>query len=141
LELAEVEALEGASPALAPTTPVVTELLDPNPVMKIITEAYPDVPADQFARSLHAAIDGDMKLIRASDGTNGLYNLSVDPGEGTNLYGTHGEEAAALGAKLRTWLDVTPAYDPQKRAEDDKPVKPKDQQVRQQLQALGYLDE
>jgi len=123
-----------------PNGPVLSELLDPNPVMKIITTAFPDVPVDQFKRRLAAVMEGELKLIRASDGDHGLYHIATDPEEATNLVADQPEDVARLQGSIDDLRAGVPAYDPKKRAPEDKPVKTKDQSIRAQLKALGYTE-
>jgi len=63
----------------------------------------------QYDRRLRAMILGDLKYIWASDGTEELYDLQMDPGELRNLAGERPEDvrrlADVLDAKLET-LDI-----------------------------------
>jgi arylsulfatase A-like enzyme len=141
-ELAGLPSLPGVAPSLTarPSPFVVSELLDPNRVMPIITNAFPEVPADQFARSLVSVVEPDWKLISASDDQHELYAIGTDPAEHHNQAEAQASELARLHGLLSHWVSEVPAYDPSKRTKADKPVKPMDQATRKQLEVLGYMD-
>jgi arylsulfatase A-like enzyme len=60
------------------------------------------LPRPAFLIASHdiACIDGDWKLIEASDGKRSLFNLAKDIGESKDLSGEQPETLKALGAKL-----------------------------------------
>jgi arylsulfatase A-like enzyme len=100
-------------------------------------QALRDFPAHQrdrlarHDRELRAAIVGSHKLIRGSDGSEEIYDLSRDPGEARPL----GEVDEATRARL---LEV--AGDPrEKPAATIDPLSDVDEATRRALEAMGYV--
>ena len=69
------------------------------------------LPRPAFLIASHdiACIDGDWKLIEASDGKRSLFNLAKDIGEAKDLAGEQPEILKALGAKLDELKKSLPA--------------------------------
>jgi arylsulfatase A-like enzyme len=140
-------AMPGASPGLleTPGLPrIVSELRDPNRVMDVVLDAFPDVKPDQFMRSLAAVMDGELKLIRASDGAHRLHDLHADPGESTNLAGDRPADVERMLEVLAHWERATPAYDPATATAADKPEpsgEEADPDQRRMLEVLGYTED
>ena len=82
-----------------------------------------------------AVVDGDRKLILdpASPATPELYDLASDPGEKLNLAAREPAEVERLRAELRTWARKNP------RAPDQRTRDRLDDDLRKELEALGYL--
>ncbi len=82
-----------------------------------------------------AVVDGDRKLIidPASRATPELYDLASDPGEKVNLAEREPAEVERLRAELRTWARKNP------RAPDQRTRDRVDENLRKELEALGYL--
>ena len=82
-----------------------------------------------------AVVDGDRKLILdpASPATPELYDLASDPGERANLAAREPAEVERLRALLRTWARQNP------RAPDQRTRDRLDDDLRKELEALGYL--
>jgi hypothetical protein len=72
-------------------------------------------------------------LIWSSNGEHTLYDLRQDPLETTNLYSEQPEAASILEKRLMSW---TPPAEPP-LSED---VLHMDEDVRQRLRDLGYID-
>ncbi|MCB9677459.1 MAG: sulfatase-like hydrolase/transferase [Alphaproteobacteria bacterium] len=141
LELAGAPPLPGVAPSLvADPEPrlIFSELRDPNEVMPVVRRAFPDLPADQFQRSLHAVFDGSHKLVRASDHRHELYDLANDPEEVHNLADGDPTTRERLLEALRAWEAATPAYDPANRQPDDNAKQLADPETRRMLEILGY---
>ncbi len=144
LDAVDVDPMPGIAPSLLdgpPNSPVFTELRDPNIVMAVVRRAFPDVPKDQFARSLHAIYDGPHKLIRASDHQHELYDLSEDPDETENRVELDTALRDRLLERLADWERDTPAYDPTRRGPNDKGSKRADPETQRMLEVLGYTDD
>ncbi len=82
-----------------------------------------------------AVVDGDRKLIvdPATPAAPELYDLKNDPGEKVNLAAREPEEVERLRAELRAWARKNP------RAPDQRTRDRVDDELRKQLEALGYL--
>ncbi len=82
-----------------------------------------------------AVVDGDRKLILdpASPATPELYDLASDPGEKVDLAVREPAEVERLRAELRTWARKNP------RAPDQRTRDRLDDDLRKELEALGYL--
>ena len=77
--------------------------------------------------------EGRWKLISGiREGVLELYDLKSDPGETVNLADRHPEVAARMQLTLDRWLAVQPRGGP--------PAAPIDEEVRQRLEALGYVE-
>ena len=127
---------------------VFTQMLDPFATqLASMAKAYPDVDLSPWMRSYCAVYEGSKKLIYASDGAHGLFDVHADPAELKNLYTSEVATAEALEAALGTWEAGLPTYDPEQRAANDgakgqrrgageKGMSPAECR---QLVALGYL--
>ncbi|MEO8196307.1 MAG: sulfatase [Thermoanaerobaculia bacterium] len=82
-----------------------------------------------------AVVDGARKLIvdPAAPERPELYDLSIDPGEMANLAAREPAEVERLRGLLRTWARQNP------RAPDQRTRDRLDDDLRQELEALGYL--
>jgi arylsulfatase A-like enzyme len=82
-----------------------------------------------------AVVDGDRKLIidPARPELPELYDLASDPGETSNLAASLPAEVERLRAELRSWARRNP------RAPDQRTRDRVDEDLRKELEALGYL--
>lgn len=82
-----------------------------------------------------AVVDGDRKLIvdPAAPSTPELYDLKADPGERSNLAAREPAEVERLRDLLRAWARRNP------RAPDQRTRDRLDDDLRKELEALGYL--
>ncbi|MFC7076777.1 sulfatase [Haloarcula halophila] len=113
---------------------VIAEYLAPQPSMDALEKRVDAVPSEvrRYNRSLRSiSVDG-RKLIRGSDGSRWLYDLTDDPDECTDVSDTHPSVASTLEQQLETWLDsfdhATNRDGPDIGAS-----------TRQRLEELGYL--
>lgn len=102
----------------------------------IISESFPNNYMAQFhprfRRIERALFVGSLKLIRSTAGKRELYNVTEDPHENRNLYGS--QEGRDLEAALQDWLETArPSAEPQ--APLPKPSK----RVVDRLRTLGYV--
>ncbi|MCP4663277.1 MAG: sulfatase-like hydrolase/transferase [bacterium] len=81
--------------------------------------------------------DGRWKLIRTREARSPaeLYDLVNDQAEQTNVAGTHQEVARGLTRALRDWMESLP------KAKDLKMLPLEDEELKKQLEALGYIDD
>jgi arylsulfatase A-like enzyme len=113
----------------------VAEYLAPMPSLDNLRRKYPGADVDRFDRSLRALRTADdEKLIWDSRGDHGLYDLAADPGEDANLAAQRPERAAELAGALAGWVREHAVADP-----PSGPQAPVGDEVRRQLEALGYL--
>lgn len=96
----------------------------------IFLELHPPKPAAFAVR------DGDFKLILHADdpGAAELYDLGRDPGERRNLAPAEGRRVEKMNGQIRRWLRSLP------KAPDRGYRDTNDQELLEQLKALGYID-
>lgn len=87
----------------APGAPVVAE----NRYSRLRDILHPEVGA-RFRRVRSAYYEGDLKLVRSSDGAHELYRLDRDPTEAVDLAATEPAEVARLLATLEALFEATP---------------------------------
>lgn len=110
------------------------EMLAPQPSIASLnrrTGAPETTPRPALDRALRCVRTPDTKLIWASDGAHELYDLRRDPQETCNLFERETTLAEEYLALLASW-DVTSGT--------FVPAPPLDEDVRQRLRALGYLE-
>jgi arylsulfatase A-like enzyme len=112
------------------------EMLAPHPSIVALNRrvgAPEDTPRAAFDRALRCLRMPESKVIWASDGQHALYDLRQDPDETTNRFADEPVLAATL-------LDMLYAWQPS----NDVPYSPQlpvlDQDVRQRLRDLGYIE-
>jgi len=88
---------------------------------------------DERDQHLVSVSDGRYKLIRSLGGENWLYDVGEDPGEYIDLSDERPVEMTRLGTLLDDYLS-----NGAKDGEDDSIVL--DEEIREKLQALGYID-
>jgi len=107
----------------------------------VVTELYRSAgnvrwKGERFRRELRAIYVGDHKLLVSSkpdDPDAGLFDLSTDPEESTDLSDTQPGKVKSMLALLAEWsADRTPL--------EHQAVEDLDPETRRQMEALGYLD-
>jgi arylsulfatase A-like enzyme len=126
-------AIAGRSLRSAATRETATaEYLAPMPSLETMRRKYPGADLDRFDRSLRALRTADdEKLIWDSKGEHQLYDLRADPGETTNLALQRPERVAELAGLL--------GRDPERSPSGAAHVAQMEDDVRRQLEAMGYL--
>jgi arylsulfatase A-like enzyme len=122
--------------------PAVTWLAEPlRREIETVRQVYPDVQVEPWMKHGHAVFDGRYKVQRLSNGTRALYDLQTDPGELAPLDDPARRDA--LLESLDRWVDQVAPYDPSARGPGDDPahVRASQQELRAQLEALGYTTE
>jgi len=107
--------------------------------IETVAEVYPDVEVEPWLKSGHALVDADLQKLVAWDGRDMLgYDLTVDPGENSPIPARQSQLRA-----LSAWRDQVPPYDPTLRTEADDPVhvRASQEELKAQLEALGYIQE
>jgi arylsulfatase A-like enzyme len=95
---------------------------------------YPGIDVSIYDRSIKMVRTNHLKYIWSSDGAHELYNLQNDPGETHNIQAECPTLAQNLDRLLTTWrTSFEVANLPDKAPEFD-------QEVRNRLRALGYLE-
>lgn len=126
------------------TSSVVSEMALPlRREVETVRRVYPDVEVEPWMRSGRALVERGTKWIRWDQGATERYDLDEDPGELTSLADADPVEEARLDEVLSVWAEAQPAYDPSLRgaADDPKVVRASQEELRAQLEALGYLQE
>ena len=115
-----------------PREAVLAEYLVPN--LRAIRRRFPAADVRKLDVALRSIRVGSQKLILASDGERQLYDLRADPSEKGDLASVNPEAADALEERLISALGDWP-----RRRRDVDPDSDDLQEVRDRLQALGYL--
>ena len=105
----------------------------PPPLLDKWADANQDYPFDSLRRELRAVRTSTHKYIRASDGSEVLYDLTSDPGETTDLIEHDQGLARKLADKLTDWesrLLPTPPQDSDSAESED---------LAERLRELGYI--
>ncbi len=113
-----------------------SEMLSPHPSIPALNRRAglpEDTPQPRHDRSLRCIRTPESKFIWSSDGQHALYDLRQDPSEMTNLYPEQAEAAAMLEKHLLSWQPPAglPLSAPELHMDED---------VRQRLRDLGYID-
>jgi len=112
------------------------EMLAPHPSIIALNRRVgvsEDTPRAAFDRALRCLRMPENKIIWASDGQHALYDLRQDPDETTNRFADQPELATTL-------LDMLYAWQPSNGAPYSAQLPVLDQDVRQRLRDLGYID-
>jgi arylsulfatase A-like enzyme len=113
----------------------VAEYLAPMPSMETMHLKYPNADLRRFDRSLRALRTADdEKFIWDSKGEHHLYDLRADPEETRNLALERPDRAAELAGSLARWVQQHG-----ESADAPPPTAPIEDEVRRQLEAMGYL--
>ena len=107
----------------------------------VVTELYRSAgnvrwKGERFRRELRAIYVGDHKLLVSSkpnDPDAGLFDLSTDPEESTDLSDTQPGKVKSMLALLAEWSA-------DRRPLEHQAVEDLDPETRRQMEALGYLD-
>lgn len=102
------------------------------PEHPILAEAYPPEHDSEFGY-WQALYEGQHKILLNSKGSHQLFDLKSDPHEMKNLYSEDAERAQRMTRKLQTLLSEMP------RPEGSPVPLEFDDQTREELEALGYL--
>lgn len=119
---------------------LIGEYLRPKPTaVNLIRSRYPSLETDLWMRALRSIELDDYKLIWGEDGRHELFDLSVDPGERTNLFRLERERAAELLDRLGQWVESA-EREPLAGGEppDRAAFSP---QERERLAAIGYFED
>ena len=117
---------------IPPREAVLAEYLVPN--LRAIRRRFPAADVRKLDVALRSIRVGSQKLILARDGERQLYDLRADPSEERDLASVNPEAADVLEERLVSALGDWP----RQRLEED-PDGNGLQEVRDRLQALGYL--
>ena len=111
--------------------PLFAEYVTPQPRIETLKQRYDaTVDLDQYDRALQAVRRGRYKLVRGSDGSRHLYDLTGD-GEREDLSESHSDKVEELDELLDGRLGP-----PETTARDDREL---DGTVHDRLEELGYL--
>ena len=111
----------------------VSELRQVQPPIATLEKRYPDFSWRVYDRSLQALRTATHKYIRGSNGSEALYDLTVDPAETTDRLAAEPARAAAMRAQLAAWQGSFTAA----AAEEAGPEL--DEEIRRRLADLGYI--
>jgi arylsulfatase A-like enzyme len=102
--------------------------------MEALEKRVGELPASvrKYDRSLRAIRTREWKLIRGSDGSKRLFNVTDDPDERHGRAEEHPEKVAELESKLDDWLDSF------EHATDQSDVE-MDPETKERLEDLGYI--
>lgn len=128
---------------LGPAPPrVFSELLQPTPRLAPVKQRVVALDPDRWKTRYQVVVEGDWKLIRASDLHHGLYDLRTDPHEATNRWSSDPAVGAGLLAAARDWQATIAPYDPLARAPGDapRPALVAGPGTAEQLRLLGYTE-
>ncbi|MBT3218383.1 MAG: sulfatase [Proteobacteria bacterium] len=118
----------------------ITELVAATPrALSRVSKVFPQLEWKPFLRTYTSIEKDGLKVIINNEGLVELYNLHQDPLESQNLANERPQQARELLDSIEAWKSTFDVYDPAQG--DEVIVKGKDKAVRQQLEALGYLDE
>jgi len=121
-------------------SPVVAWLGEPlEREIQIVREVHPSVEIEPWMRSGHALVQGHHKLIDMSDDDARLYDLRADPHELRPLDAPVRRDQ--LARALRAYLEGAPRYRPELRTGADRPSRGSQDELREHLEALGYLSD
>lgn len=96
-----------------PRSQVIAEYMRPQPPIEVLEEKFDDIPRQlyQYQRTLRAVRTDAYKYVRASDGSEWLYDLRGDPGERHDISAANPRRAAEFAATLDEWLGSFDAAD------------------------------
>jgi arylsulfatase A-like enzyme len=122
-------------------THAFAEYPEPQPKVEILRDRYPGASVDHLDRSLRAVRDTNFKLTESYRGDLTLHDLSVDPGEHHDLSREMPDRVTELRTALNDVLRGTPGAgaDPGANPGDGPGVEDLDRELRERLEALGYL--
>jgi arylsulfatase A-like enzyme len=111
--------------------------------VRTVQRVYPDVVIEPWMRSGRALVEGEDKWIRWDQGSTERYHIGHDPQEFGEASGAEPGGDERLDAALSGWVAEQAPYDPALRGPEDDPkvVRASQEELRAQLEALGYLQE
>ena len=126
-----------------PSEVVATMELPLEREIRSVQAVHPDVAIEPWMRTGHAVVRGSDKWVAWRSGARERYDLSADPGEITDRAGADPDGDAALQQALDAWTARVPAYDASRRGPEDDPktVRASQDDLRRQLEALGYIQD
>jgi arylsulfatase A-like enzyme len=143
-ELAEIPAAPTATHSRSlfgePRGSIFSEVLSfDSQGLDLVLRFYPDIeePEGGFERTFRSIRKGSDKLILDNHEHAELYDLDDDPLETRDLAAQQPETVAKLVAEMKERWAALPAYDPEKRIEDDQPVFTLKE--KSMLEVLGYV--
>jgi arylsulfatase A-like enzyme len=116
-----------------PVPPGVQGTSPPRAGQPVFAESYP-LPISSPHGAWRVLIDGSMKYVWNSHDHKMLFDLKADPEEATNLFATHRAQAAAMERRLDQFAAALP------RPGSAAPVRAVDEETREALRGLGYID-
>ncbi len=120
--------------------PAVTRMETPlRREIETVQAVFPDVEIEPWLRSGYAMVHGDLsKTVAWDEGDVYGFDLTADPGETTKV-----SPSQEHVRRMQRYKMTVPAYDPDNRTEADDPVhvRASQEELQQQLEALGYVQE
>jgi len=120
--------------------PAVTRMETPlRREIETVQAVFPDVAIEPWLRSGYAMVHGDLsKTVAWDEGDVYGFDLTADPGETTKV-----SPSQEHVRRMQRYKSTVPAYDPDNRTEADDPVhvRASQEELQQQLEALGYVQE
>lgn len=140
LELCGLTPPAATGSLLHPSTgPVFAFLGDPFASSLLpIQQARPGITVAPLLRTWEVVIEGDHKLMQASDGETRLYQLADDPAELSEL--ADPARTALLVEALRAFRASLPIADPSLRTDRDNQRDQPDEELAARLKLLGYTE-
>lgn len=113
---------------------IIAEYMAPQPSMEALRKRVGTLTdtVRQYDRSLRTIRTDEYKLIRGSDGSKELYELTDDPDESVNIADERPEQVTILGEELDRWIDSF------KHSDTSGSVSMSDQ-TKSRLEDLGYI--
>jgi len=103
--------------------------------VRMIKERHPDFDAEPWLRQQRALVQGERKLIWASDGSRQMFDLAIDPLESRDLAGEEPEAAEALYTDLYRYYSALDHCVPEEPTRME--LTPEQYEM---LKGLGYVD-
>jgi arylsulfatase A-like enzyme len=121
-------------------SPLFSEFLEATPVsIKRVDEKDGIADKAYWLRTFKSVEEAGWKLITASDGSDELFHVTLDPDESDNLAADNPDRIEQLKQIRAAWDAATPDYDSSARSRRDKPADV-DAATKEMLSTLGYAD-
>ena len=127
-----------------PEPAVVSEMALPlEREVRTVMEVHPDVELAPWMRSGRSLVRGADKWILWDQGALERYDIVSDPAELQNVAGTDADQDEASVLWMEGWQERAPDYDVSLRGPNDQPkhVRASQEELRRQLEALGYIQD
>jgi arylsulfatase A-like enzyme len=126
-----------------PEAPVAYMAMPLEREIRTVKAVHPDVEVGPWLRTGHATVIDGHKLVQWQGGHQDVFDLRADPGEAHPLLQDSSATFSQLSGRLDAWRAWVPAYDPATRGPGDQPanVRASQRDLRNQLEALGYIQE